>query len=82
MRYPIPEQRPDPLALAIAEDTLDGTQRAALATFVQHLATEMAGAQVVRPGTLLDQAVVGSGRWESLRREWDRRRADLYPVTA
>lgn len=83
MRYPIPEQRrPDPLAKAIAEDTLDGTQRAALATLVQHLAAEMAGDSVVRPGTLLEQAMEESGRWQCLRRRWDERRSDLYPVTA
>jgi hypothetical protein len=82
VRYPIPEQRRDPLIEAIAAGDLSPEQRGALADFMQLFATEMAGDNIVRPGTLLERAMDESGRWNTLRLWWDERRADLYPAVS
>lgn len=79
---PVPRARahkPDPLVTAIASGTLTATQRQALADLVQLVATEAAGDAIARDGTLMDRAIIGSGRWSTIRAAWGRLHSDLYP---
>ncbi|PWV49217.1 hypothetical protein [Nocardiopsis sp. L17-MgMaSL7] len=70
---------PDPLVTAIASGALDERQRQALADLVQLVATEAAGDAIARDGTLMDRAIVDSGRWSTIRVAWQRLQGDLYP---
>ncbi|MBB6118166.1 hypothetical protein [Nocardiopsis algeriensis] len=70
--------RPDPLAAAIADGTLDTAQRQALAKVIQALADEAAGARVIRPATFLERAMVDAGRWASVQRTWQDLHLSLY----
>lgn len=77
-----PAPQPDPLVTAIANGALTPTQRQALADLVQLLATEAAGDAIARDGTLMDRAIIDSGRWSTIRAAWGRLHGDLYPQGA
>lgn len=82
-RNPIPRTlAPDPLVLAVTNGTLNPAQRRALAELVQLVATEAAGDAVARDGTLMDRAIIDSGRWSTVRAAWGRLHGDLYPKEA
>lgn len=70
----------DPLVEAIATDSLDADQRAALADLVSLLADGMAVDSVARPGSIMDRTIEEAGAWGTLRSAWRRLHRQLYPV--
>lgn len=82
MRYPIPEQRRDPLIQAIEDGTLTEQQRAAVADVVQTVILQAEDGAPVRPGTLMDLTIADATRYQAILAALRTNRADLYPVAA
>ncbi|WP_159944653.1 MULTISPECIES: hypothetical protein [unclassified Nocardiopsis] len=70
---------PDPLVTAIANGSLTGSQRRALADLVQFLVSEMGRDSIARPGNLMEQTIDQAGSWGTLRSLWRTAHRDLYP---